>query len=1581
MSKPLNSKNRSYPFLLTTALLLGGSSLPWMSARASSPTAGTVIENQATGSYIDEADNQSKTVQSDKVIITVAEIAGITVTASGNSGVPSGGNTFNFDFTITNTGNDPTQLFIPGAPSSITGVIGATAGSLSVIEYDPDGSGSTAPTAISSNNTVPNGGAATGSITGIPNGGSIPVGGILKVRVPINIPAGVTSGSTLSVTLGNTTGQPSPNNTPYVAQANDLYTQDNADGVSGEASGSPINGDTTNHRQEGSASQSVVIDGGNVTLVVTVDADGILPINTTSDQINTNVICTSLSNAGCDNSTFNTNNPGGTSATNGRVRTNDYIRYKFNYSVNSSTPSYSTTPQFTTQLPAGIIWTTLPGQCLNPVANTNSPSATQSAFSTDKTKLTCYLGPQAAPISSAFTADALVGGNVANATSVNPTSTLACTNCIATVTDPPTAVAVTALPRWNLRKIISTNGASGANYLVTYSYIIGVDTDTGTNSLPVGLSPTVGNEALANTITFTDDFTSTPAVNYALSTCTTQNFASYPFSYYNATHPTRSVVNSGTPTCAQSDGAGTPITVTITGADTSLSNIPSANQGGGGWPATRRTAIVNPVTLAVPLASIPAGGLPTTNTFTTFDPVSISGQSNFGAATENIVDNSVNSNIPGYQGYFEKSYTKNPGDNPYVVFAGTTLSRWSGTGYVAPNEIFTSVERLFNQGAFALSNVAVCDIWDNSKSQLVDITPGVAHQVKTTPTSGYPAYTVEYGTASGIWPPASYPASASIASECGATTGWYSTPDLAPGGRSTITKARLKVTGGTVPAAYDLYFYLKMRAVTGLATDTIIPNFGTYSSSDINSGAWASNTFVPTSISVPGNADKLRLGYAQARISKNTYPNNTPGSVTVPNGQIEYELTPNLTTNGPGSVSGLTKVRDLLPPKLTFVAGSGLVNGVANSPTTIEVCTAASTPNPLCTQASESVLTWDLGSQSTTVALPKIRFKATADATLNNAVTLRNTAIIETPEADPTSTLAERSATRDITTSLTQGLLLSKTAPVAQVLPNTPFQYVSTYRNTSTSPITSLDLIDVLPFVGDGSGSFGASSNGRAPATSFSGTLGLSALAATTSTATWYFTNAAAATINKDPSASTNLNPGSGGSIWCAGTTAGPDGSCGYSLSAATGIRLVDGVTFATNSTRSWTISLNPSGNKRKDVYTNDSTVKGASLLPVISNDVTVEVIDYELKGFKSVALTTDADSNSKINSGDTLTWRISYANTGDLAIANFMPNDPLPTGLTAAGVPTVVGLGGASGTVNGSYTGAAGATANLLSTTTSLPVSGILQFSIPVTINTGISGVLSNQATATGTGISVAGVKTDNIDTTTTGLPAGVSAIGTAIAQTQTATVDPTTVTVVAGNAKVLLVKRITRINGLTTNPNDGTVLTNVLDNPATANDDPTINWLSGYLVGAYSAGKVKPGDEIEYTVYFLNAQGADANAVKICDRIIGAQQFLPDSTGTLGKGIQLQLGNSSTAIDLTNASDSSIDRAQFHTSSGSASASCNLITPANGVADNGTLEIDITGTGGSVQPDLPLMPGATAPGTPTNSYGLVRFKTKVNP
>ena len=212
-----------------------------------------------------------------------------------------------------------------------------------------------------------------------------------------------------------------------------------------------------------------------------------------------------------------------------------------------------------------------------------------------------------------------------------------------------------------------------------------------------------------------------------------------------------------------------------------------------------------------------------------------------------------------------------------------------------------------------------------------------------------------------------------------------------------------------------------------------------------------------------------------------------------------------------------------------------------------------------------------------------------------------------------------------------------------------------------------------------------------------------------------------------------------------------------------------------------------------------------------------------------------------------------------------------------------------------------------------------------------------------------------------------------------------------VTTNPNVLLIKRITAVNGSTstfdgdnlavykdeaTNPYDDNTVTVTNPNPPTTPAD-TENWPdpNTFLIGGINGGKVKPDDELEYTIYYLSAGDTEAKSVLFCDRVPGNVSFIPNSfnsetnkaTGGLqnaDRGIQwLKDGNTES---LTNVQDG--DVAQYFPPGVEPST----IYPK--------IKCDGANTNGAIVVNLGNLPSATAPGTPNTSYGFVRFRGRVN-
>lgn len=238
MKKSTTQPRKLYRSLIATALLAGGIFQLARPVLAEGTAAGTTISNTATATYEDPNNPNVKiNATSNTVTVTVAEVAGITVTASGtsigidtnNDGKANVGDTLYYDYTITNVGNDPTKFRIPNL-ATVSGP-GTVSGNLLV----DTGSGFIA---------ISGGELITSSVA--PNTS-------IKVRVPVKVESGAVAGNTIIVKLGDTPGD--QQNIARVANGGDVYTVDNADGaVATEVIGTPVNG-----VREASATQQLTV--------------------------------------------------------------------------------------------------------------------------------------------------------------------------------------------------------------------------------------------------------------------------------------------------------------------------------------------------------------------------------------------------------------------------------------------------------------------------------------------------------------------------------------------------------------------------------------------------------------------------------------------------------------------------------------------------------------------------------------------------------------------------------------------------------------------------------------------------------------------------------------------------------------------------------------------------------------------------------------------------------------------------------------------------------------------------------------------------------------------------------------------------------------------------------------------------------------------------------------------------------------------------------------------------------------------------------------------------------------------------
>jgi uncharacterized repeat protein (TIGR01451 family) len=207
--------------------------------------------------------------------------------------------------------------------------------------------------------------------------------------------------------------------------------------------------------------------------------------------------------------------------------------------------------------------------------------------------------------------------------------------------------------------------------------------------------------------------------------------------------------------------------------------------------------------------------------------------------------------------------------------------------------------------------------------------------------------------------------------------------------------------------------------------------------------------------------------------------------------------------------------------------------------------------------------------------------------------------------------------------------------------------------------------------------------------------------------------------------------------------------------------------------------------------------------------------------------------------------------------------------------------------------------------------------------------------------------------------------------------------------DAEMILVKRMTAVNGAPITDNvDGINSPGDLNHVGTQEgDDNHANWPDGFLLGHIRREDLQPGDEVEFTVYFLSSGSTTAQNALFCDLVPANMDFVTDAFASIPaasgpspvpgitsggeRGIVLGLGTQSTTdpypieVSLSNSDDSDAGR---------------YIAPN---VDLTTIDFRLSSCGsntnGAIVVNLGDLPDATSAGDPANSYGFVRFRGRI--
>ena len=223
MNQLSSTKSKYYSPLIGAALVAASLFQFSFPVFAAGTAPGTVLRNTATGSYEDDAGNPY-TIESNTVDVTVAKVAGITNQPSGftfeNTTDPantelSTGDRATFEFTITNVGNDASNIYIPPLQQIVTnGLSRDTSSSDDADNFVIQVSPALAPGATHNFTPIPASGSITADQRPTANGDGIvenvPANGTVVVRVTSTVTA-TAANAPIDVLLGNTGSNLDPN--------------------------------------------------------------------------------------------------------------------------------------------------------------------------------------------------------------------------------------------------------------------------------------------------------------------------------------------------------------------------------------------------------------------------------------------------------------------------------------------------------------------------------------------------------------------------------------------------------------------------------------------------------------------------------------------------------------------------------------------------------------------------------------------------------------------------------------------------------------------------------------------------------------------------------------------------------------------------------------------------------------------------------------------------------------------------------------------------------------------------------------------------------------------------------------------------------------------------------------------------------------------------------------------------------------------------------------------------------------------------------------------------------------------------
>lgn len=692
--------------------------------------------------------------------------------------------------------------------------------------------------------------------------------------------------------------------------------------------------------------------------------------------------------------------------------------------------------------------------------------------------------------------------------------------------------------------------------------------------------------------------------------------------------PMANVTNSGNCTYSRNDPTdkASPYTFIIQGADLSGKRYPTRTIGGTDLVPGPYYSVALRVQVFIPFRSIDKadgndtdsqGSIYIKNTLKGFDPLGISGTSNYGNGVEPgydgtpMSDGSISNNISRATenrlrtaGSYCNYYYNDDNDAGTSYHYLPTQSGWhSGDGEVGPGKTFIDKIHFGNTGSVGLSDPRACTVFDNTTMKLVDRgltggTAGTYAYVGTYAGASFDAskYTVEYahidlngddpldnnadGTADynnqtghfeGNWDKQKV----ARCDDAAATNGWHENPVAVTGGIDAINAVRVRLNDQNANATLDggqwIRFNVPLEARNTfnggphanetIPTGTVLASFGS-PRSDQWQPNWYPRYYHPAPETSNCDGDRVTMSRVQVRLKQETLEPLAPvdsSASTIAGNQIVWKINTAAQTTlpTPPQIEN-AQIISVLPPQVTYNASCTANYKDANdvvigTPASLVEYNKDKDGNP---SQGYTRLIWNLGTITANDAIAPRIICTDSDSLAPDGTSVINYAEIRADGV--VSSLAQRSDEHTIRLEQVGSIQVSKKVDMPLDNRNDTQIYTLSWANFATAyTVDKPVIIDVFPYTGD---------TGKYPPSTFNGELQLTAAP----TISWLDGSVPGAgedaigvwSYSKDAPQTVNINPDENTSTWCQQSQFGTAG-CPVSFAEVTAIKFTSNYDLA----------------------------------------------------------------------------------------------------------------------------------------------------------------------------------------------------------------------------------------------------------------------------------------------------------------------------------------------------------------------------------------------------------------------------------